>query len=109
MSLYRNTNPRNTNLQLNTVGAEGLDVRVVQEGNPVQIDDPEIRRGLLQGLNVEDFVDLALLLLAPFVGAHDVQHLHAVDEAVDPLHEVVQENHLAQADAHELEFGRECA
>ena len=51
---------------------------------------------LLERADVEDLVDLALLLLALLVGAVQVEHLHAVDEVVNLLHEVVQENRLAE-------------
>ena len=51
---------------------------------------------LLERADVEDLVHLALLLLALLVGAVQVEHLHAVDEVVNLLHEVVKENRLAE-------------
>ena len=53
------------------------------------------------------FIDLSLLLLPLFVGSVQVEHLHAVDEVVDLLHEVVQEDGLAEAHAEILDLGGE--
>ena len=69
-----------SNLQLNTIWAEGLDVGVVEEGDAPEVDDPQVGGGLLQDLDVEDLVHFALFLLSFLVGAVDVQHLQTVDE-----------------------------
>ena len=100
--------------QLDAVGAEGLDVSVVHEADAPHVDHPQVGGGLhtanhssvftscqpmtclLERADVEDLVHLALLLLALLVGAVQVEHLHAVDEVVNLLHEVVQENRLAE-------------
>ena len=69
-----------SNLQLNTIWAEGLDVGVVEEGDAPEVDDPQVGGGLFQDLDVEDLVHFALFLLSFLVGAVDVQHLQTVDE-----------------------------
>ena len=69
---------------------------VVHKADAPHVDHHQVGRGLLQGPDVEDLVHLALLLLALLVGAVQVEHLHAVDEVVNLLHEVVQENRLAE-------------
>ena len=87
---------------------------VVHEADTPHVDHPQVGGGLhtanhssvftscqpmtclLQRADVEDLVHLALLLLALLVGAVQVEHLHAVDEVVNLLHEVVQENRLAE-------------
>ena len=87
---------------------------VVHEADAPHVDHPQVGGGLhtanhssvftscqpmtclLERADVEDLVHLALLLLALLVGAVQVEHLHAVDEVVNLLHEVVQENRLAE-------------
>jgi len=50
-------------LQLYTVGTERVDVTVVHEVDPVQVDDSQIRGGRLQFVHVYHFVNLFLFLL----------------------------------------------
>jgi hypothetical protein len=49
-------------LKLNTIGAESLDVCVVQERDAPEVDHPQVGSGLLQDLDVEHLVHLAFLL-----------------------------------------------
>ena len=101
--------------QLDTVGAEGLqgnqsdngshpsfphlDMTVVHEADPPHVDYHQVGRGLLQGPDVEYLVHLALLLLPLLVGSVQVEKFHAVDKVVDFLHEVVEEDGLAETEA----------
>ena len=62
---------------------------VVHEADSPHVDDHQVGRGLLQGPDVEDLVNLALLLLPLLVGSVQVEKLHAVDKIVNLLHEVV--------------------
>lgn len=50
-------------LQLDAIGGEGVDVRVVHEVDPVQIDHHQIRRGRLELVHVYHLVNLLLFLL----------------------------------------------
>lgn len=43
--------------ELNAVGAEGIDVRVVDEVDAVQIDDTEVRCRGFQLVHVDDFLE----------------------------------------------------
>ena len=54
--------------------------------------------------DVEHLVDLPLLLLALLIGSVKVEHLDAVDEVVDLLHEVVKEYRLAETHAQVLDL-----
>ena len=49
--------------------------------------------------DVEHLVDLPLLLLTLLIGPVKVEHLDAVDEVVDLLHEVVEKDRLTEAKA----------
>ena len=55
--------------------------------------------------DVEHLVDLPLLLLTLLIGPVKVEHLDAVDEVVDLLHEVVEEYRLAETHAQVLDLG----
>lgn len=58
-------------------------MRVIDEGDAVQVDDPEVGCGLLQALNVDDLVDLADLkvVVSRLVGTDHMKDLDAIDEA----------------------------
>ena len=77
---------------------------VVHEADPVHVDHPQVRRRTLQRPDVEHLVDLPLLLLALLIGSVKVEHLDAVDEVVDLLHEVVKEYRLAETHAQVLDL-----
>jgi hypothetical protein len=47
---------------LDAIGAERIDVRVIDEVDAVQVDDAEIWRGRFQLMNVDDFLKLELWL-----------------------------------------------
>ena len=72
---------------------------VVHEADPPHVDHHQVGRGLLQCPDVEDLVDLPLLLLPLLVGSVQVEKFHAVDEVVNFLHEVVEEDCLAETEA----------
>ena len=76
-----------------------LDMTVVHEADAPHVDDDQVGRGLLQCPDVEDLVHLALLLLSLLVGPVKVEKLHAVDKIVNFLHEVVEEDCLAETEA----------
>ena len=54
---------------------------IIEESDTPQVDHPQVWRRLLQDLDVEHLVDLALFLLRLLVRAVNVQHLEAVDKA----------------------------
>ena len=54
---------------------------VIKESDSPEVDDPEVRGSLLEDLDVQDLVDLALLLLGLLVGAVNVKHFQTVDKA----------------------------
>ena len=54
-------------LELNTIWTERFDVGIVKEWYAVEVDDPQVGRGLFQGLDVDHLVDLPLLLLAALI------------------------------------------
>jgi hypothetical protein len=56
-------------------------VGVIKECDSPEVDDPEVRGSLLEDLDVQDLVDLALLLLGLLVGAVNVKHFQTVDKA----------------------------
>ena len=94
---------------------------VVHEADPVHVDHPQVWRRALQrpdfeklvfsllfvffSPDVEHLVDLPLLLLTLLIGPVKVEHLDAVDEVVDLLHEVVEEYRLAETHAQVLDLG----
>ena len=94
---------------------------VVHEADPVHVNHPQVRRRALQRPDFEDLVsdsicfvfvlpdvehliDLPLLLLALLIGSIKVEHLDAIDEVVDLLHEVVKEYRLAETHAQVLDL-----
>lgn len=56
-------------LELYAVGAERVDVTVVDEVDPVQVNDSQIRSGRFQFVHVYHLVDFFLFFLDFFVGA----------------------------------------
>ena len=90
---------------------------VVHEADAPHVDHPQVGGGLhtanhssvftscqpmtclLERADVEDLVHLALLLLPLLVGSVQVEKFHSVDKVVDFLHEVVEEDGLAETEA----------
>jgi hypothetical protein len=109
---------------LDAIGAESVDVRVVNEVNSVQVDDAEIWCCCFQLVNVDDFLKLIFysmksfylnskkshinflfFLLHLFISSNQVQHFKAVDKVVNFSHETFHEDDFGEANAEIAKLG----
>jgi len=102
--------------QLNTIGAERINVRIVNEVNAIQVDDTQIWCGRFELVDVDDFLKLKSIsvmtefactthinflffLLNLLISSNEMQNFESIDKVVDFPHEAFHENDFRQTDA----------